>query len=178
MRFQAFGAELSVQPIMKTQAILLGFTVLCLSSCGQQSTPDNQSGADAKQTPAGSGAVAKDDKAGTFWELVDKSDLKVVTDPWPPKEGAATLKAEVTTNDDDEKFTGTLAYRVVTTKESSAAWQPMSKVREGDDKSVYYESKITLTKGPVYIQFRVHGAGENAYKKEYVDLTDWKIEVK
>jgi hypothetical protein len=170
---------------MKTQAIVLGFAVLCLSSCGEPNAPDKQPNADSKQAPAKSAASTnegkagvKDEKAGTFWELLDKSDLKVVTDPWPPKEGAVTLKAEVTANDDDEKFTGKIAYRVTTTKESSAAWQPMSKVREDNDKSVYFESKVTLTKGPVYIQFRVHGAGASGSNKEYVDLTDWKIEVK
>jgi hypothetical protein len=101
-----------------------------------------------------------------------------VTAPWPPKKSSATLKAEVPANDDGGKFTGTIAYRVTTTVQSSAAWQPMPKVREGNDKSVYFESPLPLIKGAVYIQFRVHGAGESAYNKRYFDLADWKIEVK
>ena len=47
---------------------------------------------------------------------------------------------------------------------------PMSKVREDNDKSVYFESKVTLTKGPVYIQFRVHGAGASGSNKECLIL--------
>ena len=163
---------------MKIQAIVLGFSAFCLCSCSQSSAPDKQPNVDAKQAPAEGDTVAKDDKAGTFWELVDKSELRVVTAPWPPKEGTATLKADVTANEDGKKFTGTVACRVATAEQSSAAWQPMSRVREGGDESVYFESKITLAKGPVFIQFRVHGAGEDAYKKDYVDLTDWTIEVK
>lgn len=163
---------------MKIRVIVLGITALCLCSCSQSSAPDKQPNVDAKQAPAESTAVAKDEKAGTFWELIDKSDLRVVTAPWPPKEGTATLKAEVTANDDGEKFTGTVAYRVAAAEQSSAAWQPMATARVSDDKSVFFESKVTLTKGPVYIQFRVHGAGESAYNKEYIDLTDWKIEIK
>jgi hypothetical protein len=163
---------------MKIQLLVVGFTAICLCSCSRSSPPDKQPNADAKQAPAESEAAAKDEKAGTFWELPDKSELRVVTAPWPPKEGTATLKAEVTANDDSQRFTGSIAYRLSTTEQSSAVWQPMPKVREGNDKSVYFESPATLTKGAVYIQFRVHGAGESAYNKDHFDLTDWKIEVK
>ena len=163
---------------MKTHLLVISLTALCLCSCSRSSAPEQQPGADTKPATSRNGAVAKDEKAGTFWELLDKSDLRVVTDPWPPKAGAATLKAEVTANDDGEPFTGTVAYRVTPTVQSSAAWQPMPKVREGSDKSAYFESPVTLNPGTVYIQFRVHGAGESAYKKDFIDLTDWKIEVK
>ena len=162
---------------MKTQLLVSGFVAFCLCSCSRSSAPDKQPSDDTKQAGARSEAVAKDEKPGTFWELLDKSDLRVVTEPWPPKAGAMTLKAEVTANDDGEKFTGTVAYRVTTTEQSSAAWQPMPKVREDNDNSVYFESPVTLSKGGVYIQFRVHGARESAYHRDHIDLTDWKIEV-
>jgi hypothetical protein len=164
--------------IMKTQLLVISISALCLCSCSRSSAPDKQPNADAKPAATESEAIAKDEKAGTFWELPDKSELRVVTAPWPPKEGPATLKAEVTANDDGGMFTGTVACRVTTTEQSSAVWQPMPKVREGNDKSVYFESAVALNQGNVYIQFRVHGAGESAYNKDHFDLTDWKIEVK
>jgi hypothetical protein len=50
----------------------------------------------------------------------------------------------------------------------------------GEDKhgSVFFEAPVTLSKGAVYIQFRVRGAGEEGYNKEFIDLTDWKVEIK
>jgi len=151
---------------------------LCVCSCSPSGRETN-SAADAKQgSDSGKEATTQSDKNGTFWQLIDKADLKVVTDPWPAKAGKATLKAEVTPNDDDEKFAGSLDYRLSPTEKSSAAWQPMPKVREDKDKSVYFESPITLTAGSVYIQFRVHTTGEKGSNKEVLELNDWKIEAK
>ncbi len=160
---------------MKLELIFISVITLCLCSCSKPGPSNPQP--DTKAVTTQAGAAPNQEQAGTFWELLDKSDLTVVTDPWPPREGAATLKAEVSTDDDDEMFTGTVAYRVAATEEDSTAWQPMPKVREGADKSVYFESPVTLSKGTVYIEFRVRGAGESAYNKDHIDLTDWKVEV-
>jgi hypothetical protein len=150
-----------IHHLMKTQLFVAGFLVLCLCSCSQSSSSNQQPASEKNKAPSGSQAAAADEKAGTFWELLDKSDLKAVTAPWPPKEGAATLKVEVTANDDEQKFAGTVAYRIAATEQSSGAWQPMPKVREGQDKTMYFEAPITLSNGAAYIQFRVHGAGES-----------------
>jgi hypothetical protein len=177
-------AELSQAPFanpMKTRLIVICSLAVCLCSCSQP-TPSGKETSDVKKDAGAGGTspeqAAETDKRGTFFELIDKSDLKVVTDPWPAKAGAAILKAEVTADDDGEKFAGTVAYRLSPTEQSSAAWQPMPKVRDDKDKSVYFEVPITLNQGSVYIQFRVSGAGEKAYNKEFTDLTDWKVDVK
>ena|SRR5215469_4349659 len=115
---------------------------------------------------------------GTFWELFHDADLRAVTDPWPPKGGASKLKVEMTASDGGSRFTGTVAYRITNSKKSSAPWQPMSKTGEDKSGSVFFEASIALSKGAAFIQFRVRGAGEEAYGKDFIDLTDWEIEVK
>ncbi len=162
---------------MKTCLWSIVLLAVILSSCGPEAgdakpTADAQKGSDA-----GKDTAAQSDKDGTFWQLIDKADLKVVTDPWPAKAGTATLKAEITPNDDDEKFAGLLDYRISATEKNSAAWQSMPKVGEDKDKSVYFESPIKLTAGTVYIQFRVRTAGEKTSDKDALELNDWKVEV-
>ena len=119
-------------------------------------------------------AAAGAEEKGTFWELVGlgKPDLKVVTDPWPAKAGAATLKAEITANDDDQKFSGTLEYRISARQKNSDTWKPMKQVRQDKEGSTYFESPVKLVKGTWYIQFRVRSAGKT------LELTDWDVEVK
>jgi len=114
---------------------------------------------------------AADSDKGTFWELPDKADLKVITDPWPAKAGTASLKVEVTTNDDDQKFAGSIDYRIAGSEKNSQAWKPLPKIRQDKDGSTYFEAPITLSKGTCYIQVRVHSKNQN------VDLTDWKLDV-
>jgi hypothetical protein len=119
-------------------------------------------------------AGARAEEKGTFWELVGlgKPDLKVVTDPWPAQAGAATLKAEVTADDDDQKFSGTLEYRIAASEKNAGTWKPMKQVRQDKDGSTYFESPVKLSKGTWYIQFRVKSRGKT------LELTDWNVDVK
>jgi hypothetical protein len=120
-------------------------------------------------------AAARAEDKGTFWELVGlgKPDLKVVTDPWPARAGAATLKAEITPDDDDQKFSGTLEFRVSSKEKNSDAWKPMKQTRQDKDGSTYFESpRLTLGKGSWYVQFRVRSHGTT------LELTDWNVIVK
>lgn len=121
-----------------------------------------------------SAAAARAEDKGTFWELVGlgKPDLKVVTDPWPAKAGAAALKAEITADDDDQKFAGTLEYRLSANEKNADAWRPMKQVRQDKDGSTYFESPVSLAKGTWFIQFRVRSHGTT------LELTDWRVEVK
>lgn len=117
--------------------------------------------------------AARTEDKGTFWELVGigKPDLRVVTDPWPAKAGNATLKAEITIDDDDQKFSGTLDYRISAKEKNSDPWKPIKQVRQERDGSPYFESPVKLTKGTCYIQFRVRSHGKT------LELTDWNVNV-
>ena len=117
------------------------------------------------------------EKPATFWELLNDADLRVVTEPWPPKPGACRLKVEMTAPDGGGKFQGTMAYRIAKRKRDSAAWQPLSRTSTDKYGSVYFEAPITLGKGTAYIQFRVRGAGEEMFRMDSLDLTDWKLKV-
>ena len=118
--------------------------------------------------------AARAEEKGTFWELVGlgKPDLRVVTDPWPPKAGTATVKAEITPDDDDQKFSGKLEYRITAREKNSEPWKPMKQLRQDKDGSTYFESPVKLAKGTWYIQFRVRSQGKS------LELTDWKLDVK
>lgn len=163
---------------MKIQMLLVCCAALWMCSCSKSGSSDKPAAGQAAAAPD-KGAGDDSSKPGTFWELLDKSDLKVVVAPWPPRPGAATLKAEVDPNDDGQPFTGTLAFRISPTdQESSLPWHELPKGAVGQDKTVHFEAPINLAGGSCYIQFRVKGAGEAAYERNHIDLTDWKLDVK
>lgn len=114
------------------------------------------------------------EEPGTFWQLHDDSVLSVAVEPWPPRGGTVHLKAEKTTNDGDESFSGTISYRLANSQENDEPWEPMPRVGDDEDGSIHFEVPVRLDKSPVYIQFRVGGIG----KKDFTDLTDWKLTVK
>ena len=60
-----------------------------------------------------------------WWQLADDSALIAKTDPTPPRKGPTQLLVEITEDDFEQKFAGTLAYRVVTSAASNEPWQPM-----------------------------------------------------
>lgn len=165
---------------MKSPTFLLFCCLGFLCSCSK-SDSSGSSTASAGAKPAASGDEDKgtdsDSKAGTFWELPDKADLKVVTAPWPAKAGPATLKAEIDPNDDGQKFSGTLLFRITAEEQSPNPWQAMPKVREGADKTIYFEAPISLATS-CYIQFQVREPNIAGDNKNELYLTDWKVDVK
>src|SRR5262245_13078123 len=65
-----------------------------------------------------------------WWQLPDDSVLTATVTPWPLKQGATvTIRAEASTDDGDQRFKGTVHYRIVTTQEdedSKTPWLPMA----------------------------------------------------
>lgn len=143
--------------------------LLCACSRSGSSSSDDQRRADASAAEP-----KQEDESKADWQLLDDSMFIATIEPWPPKEGAVTLKAEATMDDGDQKFAGTVAYRVAAAEQSAEAWKPMPKVGEDKDGSIFFATPITLTKGTVYIHFRVRDRGD----KDFTDLTDWKLTVK
>jgi hypothetical protein len=164
--------------IMKSPLVLLCCFLTVLCSCSKSGSSDGSSSNKPAASAGDDNEAASDSKVGTFWELPDKADLTVAIAPWPPKAGSATLKANIDPNDDDQKFSGALEYRIGSAEQSSDPWQPMPRTSEDGKKVVYFEAPITLSAGSCYIQFRLQAPDIGGANKNQLELTDWKVEVK
>ena len=153
---------------MKQATVLLTVALAALlSAC-------SPSGSSTSGGPGGGAAATTDMKQKPSWELREASTFSATIEPWPPQEGAATLKAEVTIGANG-KFAGTAEYRFAAAPESSEPWKPLPKVSEDKNETAHFASPVTLNKGPVYVHFRVSDRGA---KDGFSTLTDWKIIVK
>jgi ankyrin repeat protein len=129
----------------------------------------------ASELPASETTPPSEDENETFWQLADDSVLTVRLEPWPLKAGAAKLKAEISTNGHDPNlpFSGTLEYRLASLEESSEPWTSMKRGWKDEDNNVKFSEDVTLSKGAVFLQFKVHPKWE----KEPSVPAAWKIEV-
>lgn len=173
---------------MKLSLAPLLISVACCCSCSPSGSqrPANPGGAAAQLGAAAdqasgaaadqaSGATAEQEDASKCeWQLIDDSMFIAKIEPWPAKEGSATLKAEATIDDFEQKFAGTVFFRVASAEQNSEPWQEMPRGSGDDDESVYFQAPISLGKGKNYIQFRVQDQGD----PEPDELGDWKLEVK
>ena len=152
---------------MKQTIILLTMALaVSLCACSRSGSPSGtQGGADAGATYI---------KEKPSWQLRDASTFIATIEPWPPQEGAATLKAEATAGAHG-KFVGTVEYRLAAGAESSAAWVPVPKASEDADGIVSFATPVTLNKGKVYVHFRV---SDREAKDGFSVLTDWHVTVK
>ena len=131
-------------------------------ACSSDSSHEDAAAADSAESPA-----------SADWQLMDDSMFLANIEPWPPRAGAATLKAEATLDDWEQKFAGSVSYRVASSADGFERWQPMPKVREDAEGSVYFETPVTLNEGQAFLQFRVMDSGDT----DFTELTDWSIEV-
>lgn len=152
---------------MKTNMILTVTLAAYLCACSPAS-PSADRGGKKAETPN------QTDESKADWQLQDDSMFIATIDPWPPKAGTVKLKAEATMDDAEQKFAGTVAYRVAASKQTSEPWKPMPRAGEDKDGTIQFAVPLTLSQGTVYIQFRVRDAGD----KEFTDLTDWKVSVR
>ena len=150
---------------MRPNIILATIIAACLCACSP-SDSEEQKQADVSETP-------EEDESRSDWQLHDDSVFIATVDPWPPKAGGAMVKAEVTTDDGDQKFAGTVAFRIAPNEQNTEPWKPMPKVGEDKDGSLLFAAPVTLNNGTVYVQFRVREKGD----KNFTDLTDWKVTV-
>lgn len=129
----------------------------------------------ASELPASETTPPPEEETEISWQLRDDSTLEARVEPWPPKSGPATLKVEISPNGHDSSisFAGKLEYRVAGTEDNAEPWKPMKRGRKDEDNNVCFSDAVTLAKGTVFIQFRVHPEWEN----EATVLKDWKIEV-
>jgi hypothetical protein len=129
----------------------------------------------ASELPASETTPRSEERRGTFWQLGDDSVLEVTFEPWPPGSGEAKLKVELSPNGHDPSisFAGTVEYRVASSEDNTEPWKPMKRGPRDEENNVRFSDSVTLTKGTVFVQFRVHPEWEN----DPTILKDWKIEV-
>ena len=108
-----------------------------------------------------------------WWQLEDDSIFTATVAPWPLKQGGAVkIHAEATTDDNDEKFKGTVHYRIATAEENKAPWIAMQRGKAADKDDVAFDATATLPQaGKVWIQFKVNQTSED----EAIELTDWDV---
>lgn len=163
---------------MKAKWILVVTLIACLSACGRPGNQNTSRQSGAATPQAGTAAEQADDgldEDSTRQELYlpDDSVFLPTLKPWPPHKGPATLKATATMDDGEQKFAGTVRYRIAPTEQNSLEWLEMPRTGE-DAEDVFFEAPITLSEGTSFIQFRVQDAGD----PQPTELLDWKIEVK
>jgi hypothetical protein len=109
------------------------------------------------------------------WQLPDNSDFKATLDPWPAKQGGqVTIHASADENDNQQKFKGTVEYRVVTQEKSTAPWLAMKPAPAKVKGNVDFEVTATLPQAAkVYVQFKIKQAAD----PKPTELTDWSIEL-
>jgi hypothetical protein len=140
--------------------------VASLSACSRSSS----SSSEGPLAPDASVAAMKQTPS---WQLQDASTFSATIEPWPPREGVATLKADEGVGANG-KFTGSVEYRLAAAAQTSETWQPLPKASEDQNETVHFAAPITLNKGTVFIQFRVR----TGLAKDFTALSDWNITVK
>jgi len=147
--------------------------ILCvcalLIGCDSGSPPPTQTPDTKATTPSGTASSSEEEN---WWQLPDDSHLEVFISPWPPTQGSSTLRVEVTEDDGEEKFRGTVQYRIVSTKESADAWIPLASAGKKDGNALF-SAPVELRVGTYYVQFRV-----NEKDGFSVDRLDMKMDVK
>ena len=160
---------------MRVHLLLALILVASLSACKKSPPSGKQPAAGAGQTrSAAEDAAEKEDMSKADWQLLDDSIMTARLEPWPPKDGPAQLKIDITADDAEQKFAGTFAYRLAPTEKNSLPWKPLTAQREDEDGNVYFGAPVTLPKGTTFIQLRVRDKED----EEFTELTDWNVEVK
>jgi ankyrin repeat protein len=118
------------------------------------------------------------DNPTTSWELyglgksLEGMCLGATLEPWPPAEGKAKLKVDVSQDDYGRSFSGDLEYRVVHSEKSSEPW--IRVFGEIDEDGEFLSSEeIVLARGENLVQFRIKGKRA----KDFSDLESWPLEV-
>ena len=128
-----------------------------------------------RAAPLAAQDVEKEKPNEAWWELEDDSIFDVTVEPWPLKQGGTvTIKANASTDDSDQKFKGTVHYRIATAEENKAPWVAMKQVKAKEKGDVAFEATAKLpAAAKVWVQFMVKQASE----EEPAELTDWTLEL-
>lgn len=171
-RIDLFGVRRTAcesEPMTKLPTSVIVAIALSLSGCGPSNSEKPPAKVDQATASQGDGQDGTTD-----WQLEDDSTFTVTIEPWPPKEGDATIKAAASMDDDDREFRGSVQYRVAASEQNSDPWKPLPQVGVDEVGDVRFAASVKLSKGTFFVQFRVRDKGD----PKDTDLTDWKIDVK
>jgi len=115
-----------------------------------------------------------DELHGERWSLPNNSEFTALLEPWPPVEGTAELKLEITTNEDDVAFDGTVEFRLADAEKNDELWRVMPATGKDEDDTVSFAVSVKLSKGTTFIQFRLQDDRDD----EPTELMDWKVEIR
>lgn len=116
--------------------------------------------------------IEKKEEPRTSWQLERDAILSAEIEPWPAKEGNACLKIEISKDDYNSSFSGTLQYRVVRSEKDSELWARVFG-KEDEDGDYLASIEIALTKGENVIQFKIKDKDD----KDFTELEGWPIKV-
>lgn len=112
------------------------------------------------------------DNPTTSWELLHGTVLGATLEPWPPTEGKAKLKVEVTKDDYNNSFSGILKYRVVRSGKNLEPW--IRVFGETDENGDFLSSEeIVLARGENFVQFQI----KDKRDKDFAELESWPLKV-
>jgi hypothetical protein len=108
------------------------------------------------------------------WQLPEGAQLIAKLDPWPATAGPGTVRIEVTIDDFERQFNGTLECRIALAERNSDPWYPVKAHHTDEQKSTFYDIPIKLRPGTFWIQFRAKVFAND----DYTELTGWKVVAK
>jgi hypothetical protein len=118
--------------------------------------------------------LATKEEPSTSWQIQDDAEFEAKLDPWPPTEGCANLKIEISIDDYNRSFLGTLEYRVACCEENLEPWLPAPQGEQDEDGDVLFSIQVQLVKGPNVIQFRFRRDTDD----DFSYLKGWNLDVK
>jgi hypothetical protein len=141
-------------------------------SAAETAAPTTAPAAESTSAPVGEAGAEGENPYESWWQLADDSELTAKFERTPPRLGLNRLMVELTTDDFEQKFDGTIEYRTSLTEQSDEPWRELVQVHE-DENATYYLAEIVIPPKGAYVQFHIKDVSD----EEFYDLTDWQVKV-
>ena len=148
---------------MRRTLIAIVVASILVLACGGKSESSDAAGGDQPKPQESS------------WQLSDDSDFTASLSPWPAKQGqSATIRGAASSDDADQRFSGTVHYRILEREDGNAAWQPMRQTSATADGLAEFEAQTTLPRAEkVWVQFQLQQQSQSTPE----ELKDWAVEL-
>jgi hypothetical protein len=148
---------------VRRSLVLVLFAVILVLGCNSSESAD-AAGEEDKPKPQESS-----------WQLADDSAFTATITPWPAQQGQnATIRGAASTDDGDQKFSGTVHYRILEREDGYASWQPMTQTSASSADLAEFEAQTTLPgTDRVWMQFKLQQQSQSTPE----ELKDWAVEL-